>query len=196
MSNIIIHERPGVYSSYDTSTVIRGGRAVRVIGVAAKATAGAPNVPVTLTSYEGGLSAFGEDAEGTPGMSTILSLLFENGASTVVAVSVEEDDYASAFAALKAMDNIQIVVCDSGDEALLVDRGDGLVRAFPDKRGRILAAVVCKAELARGQRHALLEAVGLNDPLRLPLGKGSRRRKNNSGADQRERQQANRPRTA
>ena len=73
MSNIIIHERPGVYSSYDASTVIRGGRAVRVIGVAAKATAGTPNVPVTLTSYEGGLSAFGEDAEGTPGMAAILS---------------------------------------------------------------------------------------------------------------------------
>ena len=82
MSNIIIHERPGVYSSYDTSTVIRGGRAVRVIGVAAKATAGTANTPVTLTSYEGGLTAFGEDAAGSPGMSTILSLLFENGAST------------------------------------------------------------------------------------------------------------------
>ena len=101
MSNIIIHERPGVYSSYDTSTVIRGGRAVRTIGVAAKATAVTPNVPVTLTSYEGGLSAFGEDAADSPGMSAILGLLFENGASTVVAVSVDEDDdYAAAFAAL------------------------------------------------------------------------------------------------
>ena len=137
MSNIIIHERPGVYSSYDTSTVIRGGRAVRVIGVAAKATAGTPNTPVTLTSYEGGLSAFGEDADGTPGMSTILSLLFENGASTVVAVSVEEDDYASAFAALKAMDNIQVVVCDSGDETVQQDLRTSLEEASATRRERI-----------------------------------------------------------
>ena len=102
-----MHERPGVYSSYDASTVIRGGRAVRVIGVAAKAAAGTPNVPVTLTSYEGGLSAFGEDADGTPGMAAILSLLFQNGASTVVAVAVEEDDYTAAFAALGTEDSIR-----------------------------------------------------------------------------------------
>ncbi len=138
MSNIIIHERPGVYSSYDTSTVIRGGRAVRTIGVAAKATAGTPNVPVTLTSYEGGLSAFGEDAADSPGMSAILGLLFENGASTVVAVSVDEDDdYAAAFAALEAMDNIQIVVCDSGEESVQEDLLDSLNTASATRRERI-----------------------------------------------------------
>ncbi len=113
----IIHQRPGVYSSYDASSVIRGGRAVRVVGVAAKAAAGTPNVPVTLTSYAAGVSAFGEDGEGN-GMSTILSLLFQNGASVVVAVAVGNgtdgnSDYAAAFAALQETDNVQIVLCDS-----------------------------------------------------------------------------------
>ena len=137
MSNIIIHERPGVYSSYDASTVIRGGRAVRVIGVAAKAAAGTPNVPVTLTSYEGGLSAFGEDAEGTPGMAALLSLLFRNGASTVVAAAVDEEDYASAFAALGAEDNIQIIVCDSDDETVQQALRASLEEASATRRERI-----------------------------------------------------------
>ena len=35
-----LHERPGVYSAYDTSSVVSGGRAVRSIGVAAKAVRG------------------------------------------------------------------------------------------------------------------------------------------------------------
>ena len=81
----IIHERPGVYSSYDASAAVRGGRAARTVGVAAKSISGTANAAVRLTSYEMGLSAFGEDAEGTPGMSAILKLLFLGGASTVVA---------------------------------------------------------------------------------------------------------------
>ena len=96
----IIHERPGVYSSYDASAAVRGGRAARTVGVAAKSASGTANAAVRLTSYEMGLSAFGEDAEGTPGMSAILKLLFLGGASTVVAVKVDEDDYAAAFRVL------------------------------------------------------------------------------------------------
>ena len=137
MSNIIIHERPGVYSSYDASSVIRGGRAVRTIGVAAKATSGTPNVPVTLTSYEGGVSAFGEDAEGSPGMSAILSLLFQNGASTVVAAAVSEEDYASAFAALGGEEDIQIIVCDSGDETVHQTLRSSVEDASATRRERI-----------------------------------------------------------
>lgn len=114
-----LHERPGVYSVYDTSTVVSGGQAVRAIGVAAKAVGGEENVPVTVTGYAAGVSVFGEDK--TPGMSTILRLLFAGGASTVTAVRVAEagtaDDYAKAFAALSTED-VQILVCDSGEEAV------------------------------------------------------------------------------
>ena len=35
-----LHERPGVYSVYDTSSVLSGGRAARTIGVAARAAKG------------------------------------------------------------------------------------------------------------------------------------------------------------
>ena len=114
MTNVI-HERPGVYSSYDASTAVRGGRAVRTVGVAAKSVSGTAGQVVRLTSYEMGLSAFGEDDAGTPGMSTILRLLFLGGASTVAAVRVEGEDYTAAFAALQAAEDVQVVVCDSGE---------------------------------------------------------------------------------
>ena len=115
----LIHERPGVYSTYDASTVVSAGQASRAIGVAAKASAGTEGEVVILTSYAAGVSAFGEDE--TPGMSTMLRLLFANGASTVAAVRVAEAgevaDYQAAFDALARQD-VQIMVCDSTDEAV------------------------------------------------------------------------------
>ena len=103
MSNMI-YERPGVYSSYDASAVVSAGQAPKAIGVAALAEKGTVGTAVTLTSYTAGVEAFGEDGD-TPGMSTILRLLFANGASTVTAVRVAESagttDYTAAFAAMK-----------------------------------------------------------------------------------------------
>ena len=116
-----MHERPGVYSSYDASTVISAGRAAKVIGVAAKATKGTAGEVVTLTGYAAGVAAFGEDAADAPGMSTILRLLFANGAATVAAVRVAEagavKDYQDAFAALGQRE-AQVLVCDSAEETV------------------------------------------------------------------------------
>ena len=116
-----MHERPGVYSSYDASTVVSAGRAAKVIGVAAKAVKGTAGEVVTLTGYAAGVAAFGEDAADTPGMSTILRLLFANGASTVAAVRVAEagavKDYQDAFAALGGKE-ARILVCDSAEETV------------------------------------------------------------------------------
>ena len=46
MNSTVIHERPGVYSSYDASVVISGGGAGKVVGVAAKASKGATDKTV------------------------------------------------------------------------------------------------------------------------------------------------------
>ena len=75
------HERPGVYSAYDASSVMSAGRAAKRIGVAALAVKGTANEAVTLTGYSAGVETFGEDNASTPGMSTLLKLLFANGAS-------------------------------------------------------------------------------------------------------------------
>ena len=84
----IVHERPGVYSVYDTSAVVSAGQAPKAVGVAAKAVKGAVGTAVTVTGYAAGAEAFGEDT--APGMSTLLRLLFLNGASSVTAVRVAD----------------------------------------------------------------------------------------------------------
>ena len=112
------HERPGVYSVYDASSVMSAGRAAKRIGVAALAVKGTANEAVTLTGYSAGVEVFGEDNASTPGMSTLLKLLFANGASTVCAVRVgtgaDLAAYQTAFAALAGCD-VQVVVCDSSE---------------------------------------------------------------------------------
>ena len=110
------HERPGVYSAYDASRVVSAGRGRKIIGVAAKAVRGTVGEVVTLTGYTAGVAAFGEDT--MAGMSTLLRLLFLNGAAQVEAVRVADSgttaDYEAAFAALGKRE-VQIVVCDSSE---------------------------------------------------------------------------------
>ena len=108
------HERPGVYSVYDASSVTSAGRAGKRIGVAALAVKGTANAVVTLTGYSTGVDVFGEDEAGAPGMSTLLKLLFANGASTVYAVRTGEAADQAAFAALESYD-VQVMVCDSSE---------------------------------------------------------------------------------
>src|SRR5699024_3389392 len=80
----IIHERPGVYSSYDASTVVRSGVGSKVVGIAAQSEKGAVDAVTLLTSYAAGVTAFGETGAMTP----LLRLLFLNGATAVKAVRV------------------------------------------------------------------------------------------------------------
>lgn len=132
------HERPGVYSVYSASAAVSAGRAARVIGVAAKASQGTVSEVKTITGYTAGLAAFGEDS--TAGMSTMLRLLFANGASTVVAVRVAESgsvaDYEAAFAAL-AQQDVQILVCDSSDVAVQQALRTAVEAASENRRERI-----------------------------------------------------------
>lgn len=59
--------------------MIGGKKTARILGAAAVSTTGTANEVVTLTSYAEGVSAFGEDAEGTVGMAALLAALYRNG---------------------------------------------------------------------------------------------------------------------
>ena len=134
----IVHERPGVYSVYDTSAVVSGGQAPRAVGVAARAAKGTVGAAVTVTGYAAGAEAFGEDA--APGMGALLRLLFLNGASSVTAVPVADDgtpgDYQSAIEALNKQD-VQVVVCDSADRAVQQALRDAVEEASAARRERV-----------------------------------------------------------
>lgn len=116
-----VHERPGVYSSYEVSSVVSANAARKTVGVAAAAAKGETGQVVLLTSYAQGVEVFGEDAEGVPGMAALLKLLFANGAFGVKAVAVAAadgtPDYEAAFALLNEED-VEIIICDSADAAV------------------------------------------------------------------------------
>lgn len=167
----IKHERPGVYSAYDASAVVYAGRAPKRIGVAAKASRGLVCNPVALTSYAGGVTIFGE-TEG--GMSELLRVLFQNGASVVVAVRVANDatlsDYQAAFSVLEKQ-NAQLVVCDSADLSVQQALRTSLENASAIRRERIAvvggygesaAELVAHAAALNSERMVLVGPDALN----------------------------------
>ena len=140
MSNPI-HERPGVYSSYDASSAFSYGVTAKIIGIAAQAARGTDNTAVSLTGYSQGIAAFGEDAAGHSGMSSLLKLLFANRAVAIVAVKVAdtgtETDYAAAFDVLSRQDAVQVLVCDSAELSVQQALRTAVVTASQNRRERI-----------------------------------------------------------
>lgn len=57
--SVTTHERPGVYSEYDASSVVQGRQGRKMVGMAAIHATAPAGVPQTVTSYEGALIAFG-----------------------------------------------------------------------------------------------------------------------------------------
>ena len=118
--NVTEHQRPGVYSVYDASSAVSGkttGRAVGVAAVSAKGKAGEVNI---FHSYEEALEVYTAKEI----MSELVSLLFQNGAAQVCAVSVEQseapatllENYKAAFAALEKVEDLAVVICDSDSQ--------------------------------------------------------------------------------
>ena len=81
-------------------------------------------------------------------MSAILKLLFLGGASTVVAVKVDEDDYAAAFRVLQTVENLQVIVCDSGELTVQQALRVSLESASAARRERIAVVGMSDASTA------------------------------------------------
>ena len=157
--NSTIHERPGVYSSYDASSVVSARAAAKTIGAAAIAAKGTANEAVLITSYEEGRSVFGEDAAGTQGMSALLRMLFLNGAGAVKAAAVGKAaggaaDYASAFAALSEEEDVGIVVCDSAEVSVHQSLKTSVENASNARRERIAVVGGAAETVAQMVEHA------------------------------------------
>lgn len=109
MSDLTIHERPGVYSAYDASSVVDRAAGAKTVAVAALGGGEAGKV-YELTRYEQAAAAFGESDP----MTGLVRRLFLNGAAAVVAVPVKEEaEYQPAFDALAQREEIGVVLCDS-----------------------------------------------------------------------------------
>lgn len=161
------HERPGVYSSYDASTVVSGSGGGKTVGIAALSGAGEAGTLYALARYEDAVSAFGAgDA-----LTELARVLFLNGAAQVKAVPVaEESGYEAAFALLEAEEDVTVAVCDSTAQAVQQKLRQSVVDASAARRERIavvpggvgetVAALVSRAEGLNSERVVLVAAPG------------------------------------
>ena len=82
--SMTIHERPGVYSSYDASTVISGSGGGRTVGLVGLVSEGESGKLYTLNRYEDAVTQFGQEEN----LTKLVQVLFRNGAAKVVAAPV------------------------------------------------------------------------------------------------------------
>ena len=108
--SMTIHERPGVYSSYDASTVISGSGGSSTVGLVGLVSEGESGKLYTLNRYEDAVTQFGQEEN----LTKLVQVLFRNGAAKVVAAPVSgQENYQGAFDLLAAEEDISVVVCDS-----------------------------------------------------------------------------------
>ena len=113
--SITYHERPGVYSDYEASSIVAVGTAQRVIALIGTSSAQAG--VYTLTSYAGAQEVFGADSQ----LGKMLKLAYQNGAGTVLAYPVAEDSaaaYSPAVSAILAEKRSSLCVLGSALEAV------------------------------------------------------------------------------
>ena len=134
MNAVTVHERPGVYSAYEVSSVLRSGERNGVAALAAVSTGGTVGELYTLTSYSQAVEAFGRE----DGMTLLAKLLLANGAAQVLAVPVAEGgSYDQAFSLLAAQEGVKVMVCDSEDLTVQQALGAVVVEASANRRERI-----------------------------------------------------------
>ena len=132
------HERPGVYSDYDASTVVSSTGGGQTAGLVAVCTKGEAGTLYVLNRYEDAVTTFGQEEN----LTELVRLLLLNGAAQVRAVPVANaEGYEAAFALLEAEEDVALVVCDSTDVSVQQKLRDSVCAASEARRERI--AVVC-----------------------------------------------------
>ena len=130
---VTTHERPGVYSVYESSGLVRSS-GVKNVALIAMAGEGDGVTVHTWYSYAQAVADLGEKEE----MAQLARLLFANGAGAVYGVPVKTKGmYAAAVGTVEAMENIGLVVCDSTDLAVQQAVRDSVVAAAEARMERI-----------------------------------------------------------
>ena len=135
--NVTTHERPGVYSVYGASSLVRGSGGRKTVGLAAVNTKTEAGVIQTITSYEEAVSTFGSQAD-SQDMAELIRVILLNGAAAVAVVPVANaEGYEAAFAALSGMEDLSVVVCDSTDQEVQQKLRNSVTAASAARRERI-----------------------------------------------------------
>ena len=167
--SVTTHERPGVYSEYDASSVVQGRQGRKMVGMAAIHATAPAGVPQTVTSYEGALIAFG--STGGQDMTELIRLALKNGATGVVAVPVADEEGYEAAASAARRERIAVAAGGAGETVTeLLERAKALnservVLVAPggtDEEGKAVSGLSLAAAVAGA-------IAGTTDPA-LPLG--------------------------
>ncbi len=152
------HERPGVYSAYEASAIVRGRGSGAVVGMVAKGDplTGNHGEPFRLYAYEEAVSLFGESKT----MTKLCALLFQNGASGLLVVPVApEGDYGAAFTRLKEEEEPTVLFCDAAALSVQNALKVSVEEASAQRRERI--GVVC-AGAGESVQELIARAAALN----------------------------------
>ena len=172
MMTATTHERPGVYSSYEASSLTAasaGGGKVAVIAVAGDLEKGKDYYQWTSCSRAADV--------GDCTLSKMAQLAIRNGAGAVYGIPVKtgeggEADYEAAFAVAADIEDVSVVVCDSTKETvqnLLKEMVEKCSRARKERiavvggeAGELVADLVKRAEGLNCERMVLV-APGMGD---------------------------------
>lgn len=162
--SVTSHERPGVYSKYDASSVISGSDGRKTVGLVAVNTMAAAGTAVTVTSAEQAAAVFGSG--GGEDMTSLILLALKNGAAKVVALPIaSQEGYAQAIGQMGAMEEIQVVICGSTDQAVQQELRDMVQQASQSRMERIAVVAGAAGESAQ----ALVERAGKLNSERVVL---------------------------
>ena len=112
MSAVTKHERPGVYSSYEASSLTAAAVGGGNVAVVAAMEGADGSKSYQWTSYSRAAADVGDCV-----LSRMAQLAIRNGAGVVYGIPAGED-YDQAFAAVAALENVGVVVCDSDKPAV------------------------------------------------------------------------------
>ena len=141
MSEITTHERPGVYSSYDASSLTAaasGGGAVCIVANGGTHTGG----PYTWVSYSRAVADVGVCA-----LSKLAHLALKNGAGLVYGIP-GGGDYTAAFEIAAAIADVAVVICDSTELTVQQALRDMVQTCSEARKERIAVVAGAKDESA------------------------------------------------
>ena len=132
-TKVTTHERPGVYSVYDISSVISAGGSGKTAALIATGTGDGTRGSWWYT----GTQAAQEQGDQTE-ITQLARLLLRNGAAGVFAVPVEsEGQYTAALATVENQENVGVVVCESTDASVQQALRDSVEAASAARMERI-----------------------------------------------------------
>ena len=144
--SIQYHERPGVYSDFEASSVYAASNGGKTVGLAARSDA---QSGLCLLHSLSEAAAFSEQTT----LYAMLRLLFQNGAGAVLFYPVSADTaaaYGEAFSAILQQKQAKVLLCDSGDPEIAAVLKQAVETASAE-RNECVAVIGAEAQTDSGR---------------------------------------------